>query len=137
MANAIGSRAVHLSLPEDLPMFPADPLLLEQVFQNLIENACLHTPPHAEIWIEAQQLSQAIQIRICDNGKGFRTEELPHLFDKFFRGAEARGASGSPGSGLGLAIVKMIVQAHAGNVSASQRSASDGGACITFDLPLK
>lgn len=136
LSYAIGARAVHVKLPEDLPMLSADPLLLEQVFQNLIENACLHTPPHAEIWIEAAASLNTMKISVCDNGQGFRPEEIPHLFDKFFRGAEARGASGTPGSGLGLAIVRMIVQAHSGSIRATQRNAPGGGACIQIELPL-
>lgn len=134
MTQTIGSRQVHVNLPEDLPMIPADPLLLEQAFQNLLENACLHTPANAEIWIEALRLPGAVQVRLSDNGPGFLREELPHLFEKFFRGSVARGPGGAPGSGLGLAIVKMIVDAHSGKIEAGQRSG--GGALISFDLPL-
>ncbi len=136
LANAIGARAVHVNLTEDLPMLPADPLLLEQVFQNLIENACLHTPPNAEIWIDATALPNSMKISVCDSGQGFLPEDIPHLFDKFFRGSKARAAGGMPGSGLGLAIVRMIVQAHSGSIRATQRNAPGGGACIHFEMPL-
>lgn len=131
LGHRIGARRVQVEMREDLPLVPADPVLLEQVFQNLIENACLHAGPEAEIWIRARQEDGKVEIRVEDNGAGFAAAEMEQVFDKFFRG---QGAKGIAGAGLGLAIVKMIVTAHAGKVRALSRPG--GGACVVFELPL-
>jgi two-component system, OmpR family, sensor histidine kinase KdpD len=131
MARVIGARALHTAIPEDLPLIAGDAVLLEQAFQNLIENACLHSGEASPIWIEAKRGGAGVVVSVADSGAGFAPEEAPRVFEKFFRGQAARA---TPGAGLGLAIVKTIVDAHAGRIRAMQRPG--GGAMIEFELPL-
>ncbi len=131
MARVVGARQVHAAIPEDMPLVSGDAVLLEQVFQNLIENACLHTEASASIWIEARRGGMGAVVSVADNGAGFAPGDASRVFEKFFRGESARG---TPGAGLGLAIVKMIVNAHCGKIRARQRPG--GGAMIEFEVPI-
>jgi two-component system sensor histidine kinase MprB len=99
---------------------------LGRAVNNLLDNAARHSPPGAvvEVAVDAQG------IRVRDHGAGLDPQDLPHVFDRFFRGANARGEQGS---GLGLAIVRQVAHQHGGSVSAA--NAGDGGAIFTLQLP--
>jgi signal transduction histidine kinase len=104
---------------------------LLQAFQNLIENAVQHSPPGGTVTVEVEAIrddAQAwIDCTIKDSGPGFRTEDLPRLFEPFFT---RRGG----GTGLGLSIVQRIVEEHHGSIAASNQPG--GGAVITVRLPV-
>lgn len=125
----MSGRAVRSSIPADLPSLLVDPVLIEQVFVNLLENAARYTPAGSPLEIEARYDGQNVQIDVRDSGPGLPAGSEERIFEKFFRG------EGAPpgGSGLGLAICRGVVVAHGGSLSASNRP--EGGAIFHIVLP--
>lgn len=126
----LGSHAVHVELPADLPLVPIDELLIEQVFINLLENAIKHSPAGTPITVAARQENGAVMVEVADAGPGIPAglEEL--VFRKFFR----VGGGTEKGAGLGLTICRGIIAAHGGRIWVEQRSGQ--GASFRFTLPL-
>ncbi len=121
----------HFSVQtDDDIIFQFDFNLLEQAIINVIHNSIVYTPSGSEIKIDASLQNKNCIITIADNGKGFSKEELPHLFEKFFR----LPGSKTGGTGLGLSISKGLVEAHAGTISAM--NGKNGGAVFTIILPI-
>ena len=110
----------------------ADPEALKQVVTNLAQNALKYAPGAEQHWSLFQADGRAA-IRLQDSGPGIASVDLPHIFERFYRGAPARERS-SGGSGLGLAIAKSIVEAHDGTIEA--QSGPGEGATFTAWLPL-
>jgi two-component system sensor histidine kinase MprB len=102
------------------------PARLERAVSNLIDNAIKYSPPGEPVEVALQ----AKELTVRDHGPGISAEDLPHVFDRFYRGAEARGR---PGSGLGLAIVRQVVDQQGGSVVAEQ--APGGGTLMRMHLP--
>jgi two-component system sensor histidine kinase KdpD len=135
---ALGGMAVRTELAPELPLVEFDAVLIERVLVNLLENAARYGAP--PIVVAASALPQALRITVRDHGPGLP----PHLrgreqvlFDKFTRG---QAESTTPGVGLGLAICKAIVQAHGGEISATNAAADahgSGGAAFTIELPRR
>jgi len=125
--------ALVVSAEDSIPVLDADPKRLRQVIANLLSNALHYTPPDGEIRIDLRRLDGEVEISFSDTGPGISDEDLPHLFERFYRGDPARNRVG--GSGLGLAIVKQWVEAHGGRIWAENRE--EGGARFTIRLPLK
>ncbi len=123
--------ALVVDTPADLPVVLADRARIEQVLLNLIHNAIKFTPPGGEIRIVAASRPGAVEISVSDNGAGVPPDEVPRLFERFYKGDKARR---SEGTGLGLAIAKHIVQAHGGTISAE--STHGQGATFTIAMPL-
>ena len=113
---------------------------LIQVFINLFDNSLQYSPLNSEIRVEVGQLSEMIRIDIIDSGSGFLETDLPHVFERFYRGdpSRTRGvfskATVRSGSGLGLAITREIIEAHGGYINASNHSET-GGAWLQLSLP--
>jgi two-component system OmpR family sensor kinase len=133
---ATEAKAVHLTsqVAEDLPAVQADPDRLAQVLRNLLTNALRHTPKGGQISVSAATAADAVEITVADNGEGMAPEDLPHVFDRFWRADRSRSRA-EGGAGLGLAIVRAIVEAHGGQVIAT----SDGpgqGSTFRFTLPM-
>ena len=99
---------------------------LARAVNNLLDNAGKHSPPGGLVEVRVD----AGGVRVRDHGTGVDPEDLPHLFDRFYRGASSRGR---PGSGLGLAIVRQVAEQHGGSVHAA--NAPDGGAEFVLELP--
>lgn len=117
--------------PEPVTMF-ADPLRLEQVLTNLLTNAAKFTPPGGHIRLSAEANSDAVVLRVRDNGRGMAPDLLPRVFELFQQGS---GDERAGGLGIGLALVKSLVALHGGSVTAS--SAGRGtGAEFVVRLPL-
>jgi two-component system, OmpR family, sensor histidine kinase BaeS len=116
----------------DLPDISADPERLSQVMDNLIGNAFRFTPEGGEIVLHADANQDTVRIQVRDNGSGITAEELPYIFDRFYRGDKAR----QPGSesGLGLAIAKSIVEAHGGSIEAD--SVAGQGSVFSVYMPI-
>jgi PAS domain S-box-containing protein len=135
----IQSNSMHVStdVPSELPLVLADRGQLELVLMNLVVNALNYTPAGGDINIESgmEQNGDAseIWIRVSDNGPGITSIDLPHLFDRFYRGETALD-SGAPGTGLGLAICKEIVERHQGRIEAE--SGQGSGAAFTVWLQV-
>jgi two-component system sensor histidine kinase MprB len=103
------------------------PARLERAINNLLDNAARHSPPGAPVELTVD----ADGVRVRDHGSGIVPDDLPYVFDRFFRGTNARGRQGS---GLGLAIVRQVTEQHGGTASAV--NAEDGGAIFTLHLPV-
>ncbi|MDA0139039.1 sensor histidine kinase [Solirubrobacter deserti] len=99
---------------------------LARAVNNLLDNAAKHSPPGGLVEVHAGPDG----VRVRDHGTGIDPADLPHLFDRFYRGASSRGR---PGSGLGLAIVRQVAEQHGGSVHAA--NAPGGGAEFTLTLP--
>ena len=126
-------------LPDVLPPVQADVQRAEQVLVNLVANALRFTPEGGIVTIEAEARPQAVEVRVSDTGIGIPPEDLPHIFERSYRGDRARtlprpGDRLASGSGLGLAIVKGLVEAMGGAVDAT--SALGEGTCVRLRLPL-
>ena len=123
----------HLSvvIPTDMPLVFIDFGLMEQVLHNLILNATQHSPAGSRIRLKFFYDNGFLTIQVMDRGKGFPESELPSVFNKFFRGEDAK----TGGTGLGLSIVKGFVEAHQGTVVAGNRQ--NGGAIFTIKIPVK
>lgn len=117
-----------------LPPIPADPGRLRQVFSNLLSNAIRHTPAGGEIIISSALEKEQVALIIRDSGEGIAPDQLPHLFDRFYRSDTSR-ARNTGGSGLGLAIVKALVETHQGKVTAESAGLNQGST-FTVTLPI-
>lgn len=123
----LAGRKVETDFPENLPLVPLDPVLMELVFVNLLENAARHAP-QGPIDISARERMDALEVAVADRGPGLKTGDLERVFDKFYRASAAPG-----GAGLGLAICKAVVTAHGGTIRAENRPG--GGALFLLTLP--
>ena len=112
----------------------ADADRIHQVLVNLLDNAIKFTPAGGRVSVSFGCADGQISCTVTDTGPGIPSEEIPHLFERFYRGDRARArAEGESGAGLGLAIVKAIVKAHTGRVWVESELGQ--GASITFTLP--
>lgn len=133
------ARVIHLTMRcepgVDATVLRADPDRLKQVLLNLLDNALRYTPPDGEVCITAtaDTGTNRLQITVRDTGEGISPEDLPHVFDRFYRGDLSR-ARATGNTGLGLSIAQAIVQAHGGAITA--QSASGEGASFTVSLPM-
>jgi two-component system sensor histidine kinase BaeS len=109
----------------------ADPLRLRQVLDNLVANALRYVPSGGSVAISATRQGQEVAITVADTGTGIAAEDLPHVFDRFWRADKSRTRS-TGGSGLGLAIVRKLAEAQGGSVDV----ASTLGKGTTFTLRL-
>ncbi|MCM0759550.1 ATP-binding protein [Sporomusa sphaeroides DSM 2875] len=111
--------AVECKLNEKLPEINVDPDRISQVFSNIFVNALRYTPDSGKVLVttalEKNQGKQWVKIAVSDNGPGITPDDIPHIFDHFYRGEKSRDRK-SGGSGLGLAIVKQLVEFHGGKV---------------------
>jgi two-component system sensor histidine kinase KdpD len=130
LEHQLAGRPVVTDLAADLPLLSMDPVLLEQLFVNLLENAARYTPPGTEIAVRAARHEGAVRVEIADRGAGIPPGEEERVFDRFHRVARP----GVRGVGLGLAIARAIAQAHGGRLTAGNRP--EGGAAFVLTLPL-
>jgi two-component system OmpR family sensor kinase/two-component system sensor histidine kinase BaeS len=133
------SQGVDLRV-EELPALPevtADPQRISQVLGNLVANSLRHTPPGGRVrlsaWAGSNGGRQVVCIAVSDTGTGIPAEDLPHIFDRFYRADHARTRTGG-GAGLGLAIAKRMVEAHHGVIWAE--SSAGVGTTVAFCLPV-
>ncbi len=125
----------------DLPEVFIDPDRIAQVLNNLIDNALRYTQEGGRVSVQAATApgGTALEVTVSDTGPGISPEDLPYIFDRFYRADKSR-ARASGGSGLGLAIVKQLVEAHGGQVRAASPALRDEhgrgyGASFTFTIP--
>jgi two-component system sensor histidine kinase KdpD len=123
-------RRVDVHVPDGLPLVPMDFALMTRVLVNVIDNAVKYSPPASPIEIETRVVAGHLEIEVSDRGVGIPREDLPRVFDKFYR---VQRPGRVAGSGLGLSICKGIVEAHEGFIAAENRR--DGGTTITISLP--
>ena len=125
------ARGVKLvqQIDRDAAAVVGDPDRLEQAIQNLAANALRHTPDGGTLTLVAERRGEGLKLSVRDSGAGIAPEQLPHIFDRFYKGDASRKSAG--GSGLGLSIVKAIVERHGGTITAR----NEGGAVFEILLP--
>lgn len=131
LTAALDRHPVRIEFAPDLPLVEFDPVLIERVLANLLENAAKYAPADTPIDITARIAEDQLVVTVCDRGPGLPAGRGAELFDLFVRG---QVESSTPGMGLGLAICKAIIDAHGGHISAANRDG--GGACFRFTLRL-
>ena len=114
------------------PVTDADPLRLRQMLDNLVRNALRYTPAGGSVEVRAQQLGDRVTIDVVDTGVGIDAEDLPHVFDRFWRAEKSRNRE-TGGSGLGLSIVRRLAEAHGGSISVT--SSPGVGSVFRVTLP--
>ena len=118
---------VEVEIDESVPLITGDPVLLDEVIANLLENAARYAPVDSTISVQlAPADTNAVKLRVCDHGPGISSEDSDHVFQAFWRGPDSRS------SGLGLTIVQAIVEAHGGSVKLLETPG--GGATFEVDL---
>jgi two-component system sensor histidine kinase MprB len=120
---------LHFTTELEPALVVGTPERLHRAIGNLLDNAAKWSPPEGEVEIRVSG-SETSSLCVRDHGPGIAPEDLPHVFDRFYRAPTARGM---PGSGLGLAIVQQIAEAHGGTVAVD--NAEGGGARFTLRLP--
>ncbi|MBU6531026.1 HAMP domain-containing histidine kinase [Streptomyces sp. A108] len=138
-ATAVANRAtataagVTLTVVDDGPVVVmADPVRIRQMIGNLVSNAIRYTPAGGSVTLSARVEPDTVVIDVADTGTGIAADELPHIFDRFWRAEKSRSRQ-SGGSGLGLAIVRRLAEAHQGTVTVV--STPNVGSTFTLRLP--
>jgi two-component system phosphate regulon sensor histidine kinase PhoR len=126
--------SVIVDVPPDAPTIRADRQRLQEALYNLLDNAVKYSREHGEIRLIARERENEIVLNVSDNGVGISKEDLPRVFERFYRVDKARSPESIRGTGLGLAIVKHIAQLHGGRVEAE--SEIDKGTTIRVVLPI-
>ena len=106
---------------------------VEQVLTNLISNALRHSPLGGRVNVRARRAAPGVEVTVSDTGEGIRAQDLPHIFERFYRGDAARSRQRGAGAGLGLAIARGIVRAHGGEIRVESEPGQ--GTQFTFYLP--
>jgi signal transduction histidine kinase len=129
------SKKINLSveLPGNLPRVKIDSQRIRQVLNNLLANAIAHTSSKGSITVSAQRKAGEIITSVTDTGEGISAEDLPNIFERFYRVDKSRTRS-TGGSGLGLTIAKRLVEAHGGKILAESKPGK--GSTFSFTLPV-
>ncbi len=123
---------IRMDIPEDLPLVYVDKYQLQRVMFNLLDNAIKYSPPGSEIDISCRDMDDSILCVVEDSGPGIKEEDLPYIFDPFYR---ANYSEDVEGTGIGLAIVKTIIEAHGGKVWVKNKRPPRHGAVFSFIIP--
>lgn len=123
-----GGISLRSEVPDDQPLVDVDPLRLREVLVNLVSNALRHTPHGGEVRITALVEGGELRLAVADSGTGISAEDLPHVFERFFKTPD------SSGSGLGLPIARNLVLAHGGQIVAD--SSRGAGTTMRITIPL-
>jgi two-component system, OmpR family, sensor histidine kinase KdpD len=122
-----GDYPIAIALPADLPLVKADPVQMERVFENLIENAMKFSPDGAGVRIDGGGSEARVTVRVSDRGRGIPPSQRAHVFEPFWRGRD-----GAPGSGLGLAICRGFVEANGGRIQLQSRPGEGSSFSVSF-----
>jgi two-component system sensor histidine kinase KdpD len=131
LGGRVAEHEIKVNVPDDFPLVPMDFTLIVQVVVNLLDNAVKYSPKGSLIEVSALLVDDNVRLQIADRGVGVPPEDLPRIFDKFYRVQRPESVSGT---GLGLSISKGIVEAHHGNIYA--RARAGGGTVVIVELPL-
>jgi signal transduction histidine kinase len=133
-AEAAGIR-LGTEVVDGLPTITGDIGRLDQVLGNLVANALRHTSSGGTITLCAEPHGDHVCIMVRDTGEGIPAEDLPFIFDRFWRGDRARSRADGAGSGLGLVIARYLVQAHGGRIEVESQPGQ--GTTFAVHLPVK
>ncbi|WP_394613231.1 sensor histidine kinase [Lentzea sp. JNUCC 0626] len=133
VVNAQQNREILLRAETTPVNLTADPVRLRQALGNLVANAVRYTPPGGEVVVKLFQWQDRAILEVVDTGTGIAPEDVPHVFDRFWRADKSRSRR-TGGSGLGLAITRHLVEAHGGAVSVTSRLGE--GSTFRISLPL-
>jgi len=138
LAPVAEARQVQLTVttPDNLPLVQADQDRVAQVLHNLLSNALRYTPAGGSVNITAAPTDEGVEIAVSDTGQGIPPEDLPHIFDRFWRAnrSRARDEHEMGGSGLGLSIAQSLIKAQGGRIWAE--STRGQGSTFRFVLPV-
>lgn len=128
-------KQINLSMepPETLPIVTGDIAMIERVLTNILENALAHTFAKGSVLLSLNCDTESVHVSISDTGVGISPEDIPHIFERFYRADKSRDRR-TPGTGLGLAIAKEIVQLHNGKIEVF--STEGAGTLFRITLPL-
>ena len=131
LGRAAEAKGVRVVVDPEPAMVIGDPARIRQLVMILVDNAVRHSPRGGEVTVQVRAAGAIAAIEVSDQGAGVRDEDMPHVFDRFWR------ASGAPsgGTGLGLAIAKWIVDRHRGRIGVANRPG--GGASFRVELPAR
>ena len=132
-SKILAQHTIETELQPGLPMVQVDPVLLEQVLFNLLDNAAKYAPAGTPIRVEGWKDPEAVYLQVVDEGPGIPPGDLERIFDKFYR--VQKGDHVRAGTGLGLAISRGFVEAMDGTIAAANR-ADRTGAVFTIRLPV-
>ncbi len=130
-AGGIDVGRVRVEISQELPPVWADQDRLERILTNLLTNALKYSPPGADVLLSADRSGAEARISVVDKGQGIPSEELPRLFERYFRAA---ATSETPGLGLGLYIARVLTEAHGGRIWVESEAGK--GSTFSFTLPL-
>ncbi len=125
--------SLSIDLPDDLPPVSVDWQRISQVLHNLLENAVSHTSRGGAITLAAATQGNYVQVRVSDTGEGIPAEDLPFIFERFYRVDRSR-ARATGGSGLGLTIARRLVEAHGGKITVESQLGK--GSTFSFTIPI-
>lgn len=131
LAGRLEGRHVAVDVANALPLVPMDPVLVDQVLVNLVENVLRHTPAGSPLDVRVQPAEHGVLVEIADRGPGIDADECEKVFQKFYRGSRAKRRDG--GSGLGLTICRAVARAHGGHITIRPRIG--GGTSVELVLP--
>lgn len=121
------------TIPENIPLVMMDTLRIGQIISNLLTNALRYTPKGGTVDLGLKRKDSMVEVWVKDTGPGIPQEELPYIFERFYRVDKSRSRT-SGGTGLGLAIAKYFVDAQGGYIHAESEVGK--GTCITFSIPI-
>ena len=113
---------------DGVPALDLDPVRIREILANLISNAVRFTPPGGDVRVDVKPSASSVALIVSDTGSGISPTDLPHVFDRFYKGTSSNG------SGLGLTIARNLVAAHGGTLTAANRQ--EGGTIFTATLPV-
>jgi len=122
--------ALNLNVEDEAQPVLGDPTQLRQAVSNLVDNAIKYSAAGQEVKVDVSMQDDNVLVRVCDNGKGIPAQDIPHIFEKFYRGKDKASKGGT---GLGLTLVRSIAEAHGGWVWVE--SDQDKGSTFTLQLP--
>ena len=131
------SMEVDVKFKKDHQLVEADSAQISQVVSNLIDNAIKYSPDHTQLRISTYPVRKQVVVSISDSGQGIPEEDVPHVFDRFYKVEKAHTYTKQSGTGLGLSIVKSIIDAHGQTITLESKVGKGSTFAFTLKQPSK